>query len=370
MSPPKNILLVAPSIHSGGGTERVLVNLANALHRMGYPVQILVLRVGESRPYALDASIPVHEYTVERQWARRLPGPVARVAQRLLGTRNWNRFLRATALDRSDVVVSFSNNLTVGLASSCVGGRLVAFEHWPFWVTERNAKMAAKVKATYPRLRAVVVLTQHEAQVYRGLGVRQVHVIVNAYSFCPSQAAGLDARTVLSIGHFNDQKRRDLLVQAWKSVVSDYPDWRLKIIGDGPSLESTQALATELGVFESIDWMAPTKAIEAQYMDASIYALSSEYEALPLVLIEAKVCGLPIVSFDIVSGPNEIVCEGEDGYLVPFADTAGFAERLKLLIADAARRKAFGRHAREDAESRFSPDTVYGIWKDFLDTLD
>lgn len=125
--------------------------------------------------------------------------------------------------------------------------------------------------------------------------------------FFPKNKSNLSQKIVLSIGHFNSQKRRDLLIKAWYIFhnKNKHKDWKLIIVGDGPQLKENIKLMEELKIFDSIQIVEPTNKILDYYLTSSIFVISSEYETLPMVLIEAKACGLPCISFDVISGPNE-----------------------------------------------------------------
>jgi len=190
--------------------------------------------------------------------------------------------------------------------------------------------------------------------------------IPNAYSFFSESTATLNNKTVLSIGHFNTAKRRDLLIKAWHYVSRKHPDWELVIVGDGNEKDNCIKLINDLNLTKTIRIIAPTKNIIDQYLNSSIFVLSSELETLPMVLIEAKATGLPCVSFDIICGPNEIIKDSEDGFLVPFADTTKMSEKICILIEDISLRKKFGHAGRMDAQERYNPEKIYTTWIDFL----
>jgi glycosyltransferase involved in cell wall biosynthesis len=97
--------------------------------------------------------------------------------------------------------------------------------------------------------------------------------------------------------------------------------------------------------------------------------LSSEFEALPLVLMEAKTFGIPCVSFDVETGPNEVIRDNIDGYLVPFPDCQRFAEKTIQLIENIDLRKEMGNLARIDAKSKFDPIEIYNKWDELLNQL-
>jgi glycosyltransferase involved in cell wall biosynthesis len=99
-----------------------------------------------------------------------------------------------------------------------------------------------------------------------------------------------------------------------------------------------------------------------------MYVMSSRFEGLPMVLIEAQECGLPIVSFDCPEGPSEIIHNGEDGFLVPLADTDALAEKIITLAKNEEMRKEFGKNAKINCQ-RFSPEKVGKVWMDLINNL-
>jgi len=195
-----------------------------------------------------------------------------------------------------------------------------------------------------------------------------VILIPNAYSFFPEKAAQLTGKKVLSVGHFNTAKRRDLLIDAWKHVFQKHSDWELVIVGDGPEKEKCIKQINDLSLNSSVTITDPTKNIVEQYLNASVFVLSSELETLPMVLIEAKASGLPCVSFDIICGPKEIINDSKDGFIVPFPDTQKMSEKICTLIEDLSLRIRFGNAARLDAAKRYNPDVIYKTWDSFLST--
>jgi len=94
--------------------------------------------------------------------------------------------------------------------------------------------------------------------------------------------------------------------------------------------------------------------------------MTSRSEGFPMVLLEAKAFGLPIVSFDCETGPSEIVKNNEDGFIVPMNDTVQFTEKLDLLVNNFDLRKKMGRKATENVKE-FYPDKIIKQWEDILD---
>lgn len=178
----------------------------------------------------------------------------------------------------------------------------------------------------------------------------------------------MTARTVLSMGRVVPQKGQDLLVRAWHQIADKTGGWKLRIVGDGPLLNEIKEYVEKNGLSGSVEFLPTTKDVLAMYRQASIYAMSSRFEGLPLVLIEAQSMGLPIVSFDCLTGPAEIVEDGRNGILVPPLDVEALAEALLSLIRDDRRRKEFSDNALT-AASRFDYGKIVGQWEKLLSEI-
>lgn len=366
MNNKPQIILFAPSIHCGGGTERVLVNLANELHYRGFHITICVSEVGNNPLFSLHNSVRICEFWYGHIRKRFQESIFLKIFNKILGTPFWEFFLQKTANSKSLLIISFSNGITLECYKTTFGDKLIAFEHWPYWITEKYPKLQQKIKLVYPKLKKIIVLTQHEKNVYNSMNCKNVEIIPNAYSFFPEEPSRLNSKIVLSIGHFNEQKRRDLLIRSWEFVVKKNPDWSLIIIGDGKDRDKIEAEIELLGLQDSIHIIDPTPAIQPYYLNSSIFVLSSEFESFSLVLQEAKLSGVPCVCFDVISGPSEVINDGKDGFLVPFPKTKEMADKINLLIEDESLRKNFGSYARNDALNRYNPEKIYSIWQNYL----
>lgn len=130
--------------------------------------------------------------------------------------------------------------------------------------------------------------------------------------------------------------------------------------------EEIESKITELGLWDSIKLKPFTKEIEAEYLRASIYVMSSYFEALPMVLLESASYGLPAVAFDVRTGPSDIIEHGKSGYLVDDNDLQGFSERVLELMESESKRAEFGRRASEIVAQRFSKQAVMPLWDSIL----
>jgi glycosyltransferase involved in cell wall biosynthesis len=359
------IVLYTPSIHTGGGTERVLVNLSNELANRGYHIIILSQTIGKNYLYDLNKTVLVKQLCYDKINQKYGKLFLFRVINKLFGSIILQFEMQRSISKDILTIITFSNSILLECFKTSFRKKLIAFEHWPYWKARKNLKLKNKIDKIYPKLKRVIVLTQHDKKIYDLLGCN-VTIIPNSYSHYPEIPANLIFKNVLSIGHFNDQKRRDLLIKSWKIVNDKNPDWTLIIVGDGKlKLECIQQIE-KLNLQNSIQIIEPTNEINKYYLKSSIFILSSEYEALPLVLIEAKTFGIPCVSFDIETGPKEIIRDNIDGFLVPFADYKMLAEKTSVIIENIALRKEFGKAARIDALEKYKPKVIYDKWDELF----
>ena len=137
---------------------------------------------------------------------------------------------------------------------------------------------------------------------------------------------------VLGVGRLAPQKDFGTLIRAFARVIVRRP-CRLMILGDGPERASLEAIVAERGLTGSVDlpgWISNPYPYMAH---AGVFVLSSRWEGLPSVLIEALFCEVPVVATDCLSGPREILEGGRYGALVPVGDEEALAAAIETALA-------------------------------------
>jgi glycosyltransferase involved in cell wall biosynthesis len=132
-------------------------------------------------------------------------------------------------------------------------------------------------------------------------------------------------------------------------------DWEWHIAGDGPQLYGLQSLAKELGIEDRIHflgWQSREQLIQS-YTKANVFLFPSRHEGMPNAMLEAMASGLPVIA-SCIAGSEELVLDGETGYLFPSEDTESLQAALKKLLIDPALRKQMGITSRLHAESNYS----------------
>ena len=173
--------------------------------------------------------------------------------------------------------------------------------------------------------------------------------------------------TVLAVGRLNPVKRFDLLIKQFAIVHEEFPQWKLRLVGDGEEWDKLAALVKELGAedYVTLTGRKDSHGVEEEMLNASVFAMTSSSEGFPFVLLEAQSCGLPVAAYDVRIGPGFVIHEGRDGYLAPEGDDECFRACLKKLMESAELREEMGREALKHA-AEFSADEVKKLWYSLL----
>lgn len=168
-------------------------------------------------------------------------------------------------------------------------------------------------------------------------------------------------KRVITVGRLDAQKGFDMLLDVWAIVASKHPDWTLNIFGSGEWEQMLNDRIIQLNLSDVVSLRGLTKNVVENYLESSIYVMSSRYEGLPMVLIEAMSCGLPIVSFDCEHGPRELIEDGKTGFLVGMNKIDELADKICRLIEDDTLRLEMGNEARKSV-SKYSKESIMKQW--------
>lgn len=161
-----------------------------------------------------------------------------------------------------------------------------------------------------------------------------------------------------------DQKGFLRLIDIWKMVQKKeiYKDWTLTIVGDGELKKTIEQKIKAYELENSVILKPFTKEIEKEYLQASIYAMTSLYEGFPMVLVEVSSYGVPLVSFDINTGPSDIIENKKSGFLIEDGNFQEFADKICLLMDNENLRKQMGQNAKEKIQNEFSKEIIMQKW--------
>ncbi len=201
----------------------------------------------------------------------------------------------------------------------------------------------------------IVTLTKQDEKDYVNLlGAKRVTQIYNPAETELIARAGEynpETKKIISVGRIGYQKNFEAAVEVAKTVLLKYPDWSWDIFGDGSGRENLEAIIKENGLNNRLNLLGRAPDLYDRYKNYSIQVMTSRYEGFPMALIEGGVNGIPAVSFDIYTGPNEIIKDGESGYLIEPLNTDKMSEAVCRLIEDRDKRISMSVKAKEIALS-------------------
>ena len=355
----KKILITLRDITETGGGERVCANLSNALTEF-YEIKIIsFFKKEEHITYSLDPRISV-EFLSE-------------------GAQNSNNFLRkfynkifkriflslrtSRIINKQSPDIVFCNDGTFMPIIKSKGVKYIRLWHL-------NAPR--KKKKVFDKYDSLVVLSNKQMDVWKQYH-GNIKVIPNFLPQIEDKITDFSQKVVASVGRMDagDQKGFFRLIDIWKVVKEDknLDDWKLHIIGGGALKLEIEAKVKALNLQDSVFVKPFSERIADEYMQASIYAMTSKFEGFGMVLAESASYGLPGVAFDINAAPSDIISNGESGFLVEDNDLEAYAEKLECLMHDETLRQKFGLKSKEIVSAKFSKEVVIGLWRKLFDEL-
>jgi glycosyltransferase involved in cell wall biosynthesis len=322
-----------------GGTTRVLRHLASGFAAAGHRVAILYCTSTGLAPDLAETpgpGIETHALT-DRRWGGRALGQIAT----FLTYRRWLRH------HRPDIVLATGNNINwfaaLGMLSTKPRGRYYIKTTNPI-VRESDGRVTGWLRRAiygliFRRAAGVLTLSDAETAILQSQFPRardRFRTVRNAYLTDAFAAPRRDrARTdgpilLLGAGRLSAQKRFDRLLRAF--AAAGPVDARLRIAGDGPDRAALATLAADLGVADRVEMIGYTPDIPAQMAAADLFVLSSDYEGLPAVVIEALASDLPVVSTDCFASTRELLT-GLPGCAVVDRSTEALASALRAWLA-------------------------------------
>jgi glycosyltransferase involved in cell wall biosynthesis len=228
--------------------------------------------------------------------------------------------------------------------------------HVPLYVSDRSQpdKSLGKLhdilrKWLYPKAKGIVVQTEKALGIYKGMYAHpNFKVIGNPIRQIPAQDIPRE-NCILMVGRYIKSKQQDVLIEIFSKL--NAPDWKLVLVGYDHLKQSNQeaweSLAKKLGVADRVVFAGKQADVERYYLSSKIFAFSSASEGFPNVVGEAMSAALPVVSFDCIAGPSDLIVDDTNGFLIPLGDQAQFIDKLQLLVDDSQRRVEMGLKSKE-----------------------
>ncbi|MDY3266609.1 MAG: glycosyltransferase [Phocaeicola sp.] len=209
-----------------------------------------------------------------------------------------------------------------------------------------------------------VVLTKEDKDYWGNLS--NIEVISNPINKFPEKYSSLKSKNIISIGRITYQKNFESLIDAWALIASQYPDWNLTIYGGGDPTELEKRIM-KLNISKNTFICPPTSNIENVYLNASILAMTSRYEGLPMVLLESLSYGVPVVAFNFPCGPKDFL-NPQFSSIVKMNDLNGLSIELSKWIDNYENRKEAGFSAREFIKD-YTIENIMNKWVSLFNNI-
>ena len=366
----KKIVITTDQIHLHGGIEKVMatkvnywVNLPNVeviiltteqnnlppRYSLDNRVRLLDLCINYNRQksyLSIENIVKAIKHFIRQRKALKEVKPHAIISPSYSFDHFWLPFIKNNALLIKECHSSGHNSLKQRASASFINRIKLGFNDW-----------IAK-KYNY-----IIVLNKDEKQYITS----ENSVVIPNPIDLSDLMADVGAKQVIAAGRLSPIKRFDKLIEAWVLVHKAMPDWQLHIYGQDylNTKQRLQQQITDLGLDNVVIIKDSVLNIPKVMTDYSIYAMTSESECFPMVLLEALSVGLPIVSFDCPNGPRNIIKNQQDGILVPSGDMQALADVLLKLMGNIENRSVMSKQAKKNIE-RFSTSTVMKQWQRLL----
>ncbi len=356
-----------------GGIERVSINKANKLAEMGHNIAIVVTDHKEDAVFVQPLSkkvkfvdLKVGHWFGQKKWH----SPISKLYTHFVRLKKFVNEYQPDVI----VAVGQSEKQVVSLLRT----KAVKIREIHFLSTYRkytyNKKWLAKIldfidyKINIRGYDQVVLLTNEDYDEHWIGSKKKTSVIWNPLTITSKQS-NQQNKIVTCVCRLNNmQKNINELVEAFALVVRKHHNWVLKIYGKGPDEDNIRNHINHLNLDKNILLEGYSDNVAEAMSEASIFAYTSNFEGLPLTLIEAMSCGLPIVSYQFPVGAKDIIEGSEAGYLVPMHNIEMLAEKICYLIEHDEERKEMSKKAIKRAKD-FEINNIMVKWINLFDDL-
>lgn len=359
----KRICFVVYDIGVLGGAEQVAVNVANKLCE-SYLVQIYSICGNERNSlYRINSKIYI-EFANNQN---------SRIRQLIFeNTRKFNKYLKKNHIDIAFLIGAYSAGITAP-SQLVTKTRFVFCDHGAL-MNQWKEKDITTLRWIASKIsnRTVVLTDKTRADYIEKFNIKPTRIL-RIYNWIDSDLMknscdyNIDSKRIITVGRISKEKGFDLLVRVAEKVLPKYPEWCWEILGDGEDFEKIRKLVEKKGLQNQVILKGCVQNASQYFSQYSFYVLPSYREGLPLVLLEAKVNKLPIISFDIETGPREIVSK-ENGILIEPYDCEAMAQAISKLIEDANLRKKMSDRSGDNL-AEFEMNIILKQWISIIEEL-
>lgn len=359
----KKICIVKEDITQKGGSERIACLLMNELSNKFEVYCISIKKANDIPAYPLNSKIKI----------KYLSSSSKRIRYQLV--KLLFKYINIVLKNKIDIILNIGvGGIAISFISKLFNNKIISCEHSNLKNLNDNLSKRKCQFLTAIFSNKVITLTEKDRINYIqkfNLSEDRVDYI---YNFIDDELLNLknkyniNSKKIITVGRFDKVKGYDRLVKIAKKVLEKNKDWEWHIYGNGEEFKNIKTLIKENQLEDRLILKGKVDNIYELYKEYSFYVMTSYYEGLPMVLLEAKANNLPLISFDIETGPSEIIRNGVDGYLIENNNLEEIEEKINYLIVNKNIRKEFSDRSKENLD-KFEKNKIINRWLEIINGL-
>lgn len=353
-----NIATVA-YLQGFGGAERQIIMLSNALAAKGHNVHLLVLAKDDCS-YEISKEVTIHNLAEKEK-------PSNRILSRFL------LFKKELSEIKPDITINFifQSAFFCSILPKTITGKVVYAERSDPYDSGYSLVLKLQRRFAINRMDGFIFQSEGARDFFNNRVKEKSVVIHNPLNIkdIDKYRSLVKEKKIINVGRLHPQKNQELLIRAFSKIAYKHKDWCLEIYGDGYLKEHLQNLIHKMGLNMQVSIYPSTKDIYSKIAQASIFVLSSDYEGMPNVLMEAMAIGLPCISTDCrPGGARALIQNGVNGVIVPILDIYALSEKIEWMIEHSNDSNYMAQQAMKIVDNH-SPEYIYMRWESFLINL-
>ena len=355
----KKLCLVIPSLQAGG-MERVMSELIQYYSfKKNLELHLVIYDNVRDIFYPVPESVLVH-----------LPPFPFNNSARTISTFRTLLFLRKTVKSiKPSTILSFGEFWNSFVLLSLLG------LPYPVFISDRcspekkfNTLHSLLRRLLYPKSKGIIAQTKMAKDYYlRFFHHKNIRIIGNPIRIISPKKENEKENIVLMVGRYINTKNQDKLIDLFLDL--DIKGWKLILVGYDHLKQNISNKLEEIinrrNAHDRVILTGKQADVDSYYRRSKIFAFTSVSEGFPNVIEEAMSAGLPVIAFDCIAGPSELVIDNHNGFLIPLSDYVQFADKLRVIMKDEGLRMKLGRNAVESVK-RFSIKVIAEEYLEFI----
>jgi len=360
----KNIAFLLTKVETIGGISRAVSVVTNALCESNlFNVHIIGFQKHQDSPYGWHKDLIFHNLI-----------PEERISMKKGIFRAVPKLRKVLHVSDIDVLVSCGDLVGIlgALSTRFKKTKFVFWSHSSFKAPVLNKFKDFSEQFTARFADVVVSLTKADQQNYRN--ETKAKRVVQIYNPVDPKLLEVDreynpsSKKIISVGRLDYPKNFLLLVDVAKIVLEKNPDYQWHIYGIGDDEKEIKEKLEKNGLEGKLELMGLSNDLYRVINEYGLMVMTSRFEGFPMSLIEGMACKLPLISFDIATGPNEIIKNGDNGYLIEPLNVVEMASCINELIKNTEKRVAFS-EAQDEILPKFEMNKIRQIWIELFNSL-